>query len=256
MDDRLQYASMLGIPVNTCSVTLKQGKQKAKKRKKIDSEQVKQQLLDKVNNLSQQQTQQQEDLPTEIVVQSENQTATVNSLPEKPKKPKLKFKLNAVALQVVIIIALIATIFITNSAYPNSGINVFMRTVFGKNAVVNEDLREYTDFAPTVSGGAITLSNGVINVKGQVNVYACCDGKVVDLTLGEDGKYSMQIMHSKNFSSMISGIDLAYCEVGDMVYGTIPVGFVKQEMNLCFTDSDGAVIVNYTLVDDAVVWAV
>ena len=82
MDDRLQYASMLGIPVNTCSVTLKQGKQKAKKRKKIDSEQVKQQLLDKVNNLSQQQTQQQEDLPTEIVVQSENQTATVNSLPE------------------------------------------------------------------------------------------------------------------------------------------------------------------------------
>lgn len=249
MDDRLQYASMLGIPVNTCSVTVKQGKSKAKKRKKVDSEQVKQQLVDKVNMLSETSSEQAE----EKELSSETQPTT--NIITKPSDSTRKFKFNAIAVQVVIIIALITTIFVTNSVYPNSGINVFMRAVFGQNAS-QEDLREYTDFTPTLSNGTVTFSDGVINVKHQGSVYSSVDGRVESVELDQNGKYTMQIRHSKNFVSVFSGIDYAYCQTGDLVYGTIPVGYVKEQMNLCFLGGDGAVIVNYTIVDDAVVWAV
>ena len=247
MDDRLQYASMLGIPVNTSSVTVTQGKSKIKKRKKVDSEQVKQQLVDKVNMLSDVQ-------PTEQSMQEEQSASpTASVTPKKPSR-KLKLKVSTVAVQVVIIIALIATIFVTNSVYPNSGLNVFMRAVFGQNT--QQDLREYTDFTPTLSAGTVTFSDGVINLKGEGSVYSSMDGKVESLTKDQNGKYTMQIRHSQNFLSVFSGIDYAYCQTGDLVYGTIPVGFVKEEVNLSFVSGDGAVIVNYTIVDDTVIWAV
>jgi hypothetical protein len=49
MNEKLQYASMLEIPVNTCNVTVKTGKAR-KKKKKVDTEQVKSKLIQKVNS--------------------------------------------------------------------------------------------------------------------------------------------------------------------------------------------------------------
>ena len=50
MNEKLQYASMLEIPVNTCNVTYKPIKKRRLKRKKHpSSEEVKNELLKKVN---------------------------------------------------------------------------------------------------------------------------------------------------------------------------------------------------------------
>ena len=48
MNEKLQYASMLEIPVNTCNVTVRTGKAR-KKKKKVDDEQIKSKLISKVN---------------------------------------------------------------------------------------------------------------------------------------------------------------------------------------------------------------
>ena len=50
MNEKLQYASMLEIPVNTCNITLSPiKKRKFKRKKKEDAEVVKNKLIEKVN---------------------------------------------------------------------------------------------------------------------------------------------------------------------------------------------------------------
>ena len=52
MNEKLQYASMLEIPVSTCNVSVKPAKKRLfSKKKKVNHEQVKEQLVKKVNQL-------------------------------------------------------------------------------------------------------------------------------------------------------------------------------------------------------------
>ena len=58
------------------------------------------------------------------------------------------------------------------------------------------------------------------------------------------------------FSTTLSGLSYAYLGLGDKVYGNIPVGYVKEGgFTACF-NSENAVITDYTLEDNAVLWAV
>jgi hypothetical protein len=76
------------------------------------------------------------------------------------------------------------------------------------------------------------------------------------ITQTEDGKYTIEITHSVNFKSVISGIDYAYAGLEQKVYGNIPVGYVTESLTACFKNQDGAVISDYQIVDGVVVWAV
>ncbi len=253
MDEKMQYADMLEIPVNTCTITnapIK--KRRFFKKKKVDSEQVKAKLMDKIN--SETQTNQQ-DL-TEQTPDTEIQTSTVSTA--KPKFFKGRFKFSMVTVQVLIIGVLLATIFITNSVYPNSALNVFMRGVLGSDQSAQVDTREFSDFAPVISvgDGNVALSDGIMTITGGGSVYSACDGKVTSLTMGEDGKYVMQITHSQNFASVVTGLDYAYSQVGDTVYSNIPVGYVEDEVSMCFTGSAGAVLDNFTIENNNVIWSV
>ena len=50
MNEKLQYATMLEIPVNTCNVTFQPTKKRKTRRKKdVNPEAVKQQLMNKIN---------------------------------------------------------------------------------------------------------------------------------------------------------------------------------------------------------------
>ena len=50
MNEKLQYATMLEIPVSTCSITERSsGKKRRTHKKKVNHEQVKKQLMDKIN---------------------------------------------------------------------------------------------------------------------------------------------------------------------------------------------------------------
>ncbi len=174
-----------------------------------------------------------------------------------------KFKVSVIGVQLVAIGILVATIFLTNALVPNSGLNVFFRSVFGGGATTvtaKVDDRTYADFKPVIpvaSTEGLSVKDGVMTLSLSGSVYSPCDGKVSSLTFNEEtGKYDLTITHSENFKTVFSGIDYAYTEVGGAVFSNIPVGYIKEGATMCFCGENGKVITDYTLKDNAVQWAV
>lgn len=289
MNDKLEYASMLEIPVNTCNITYKPAKKKLFSRKKnVNPDKIKENLLKKVNS-----DEGQSDLPEQAATLSDNATEEPtgaaeiaaekiaeqdalsedenSSLPAvenyeptvtfgkvKKNKNKGRFGISFVALELVVIGVLIATIFVTNALYTDSGVNAFIRSVFGREAV-SVDNRTYVDFAPVIAtdGKPYAVSDGVVTFAAEGSVYPPCDGTVDKLVQTVNGKYEMTIKHNRNFSSLITGIDYAYFNEGDKVYGTLPVGYSENGgSQMCFKGADGNTISEYTVVNDSVVWQV
>ena len=274
MNEKLQYASMLEMPVSTCSVSALPKKRRFRKKKRVNDELVKQELLKKVNA--------EQDLTSEMVQDSaetlipqENQLElasleqevaqnpiqieqnTSNVYQSSRKHKKSPFKITVIGIQLVIIGVLVATILLTNALYENSGINVFLRGVFGVESSV-VDAREHTEFSPVIYMGdnnGVALNEGVISFAGEGSVYAPCDGIVTKITQSENGKYDIEIAHSKNFKSVISNVEHVYVGEGDVVYGNIPVGYLEPDgATICFTNSDGELLDGYQMVGNMVVW--
>lgn len=270
MNEKLQYATMLEIPVNTVSVTVAPQKKRHAKKKKVDHDSVKQELLNKVNSEilvknESEELQREEQVEEQVPQQIEYSESTEEfyqqetALVTKAEKKKKRFKFSVVGVQMIVIGALIATIFLTNALYSDSGINVFLREVFGTQTVAQADLREYDEFVPVIAvddGATATYADGVITVSGRGSVYAGCDGKVSKIEKGEDGKYTIEITHSQNFKSILGGLDYAYAGLDDSVYHNIPVGFVNSGATMCFQNNEGTVISDYQIIDNQVVWAV
>jgi len=265
MNEKLQYAEMLEIPVNTCNITYKPPKKRKTQRKTVDGDKVKAELMDKIN--SEQVELKTEDLesPEEITeerlsepqVESENQSITVSIKQVEKSTGKKAPKFGIIGIQLSVIGILLATIFLTNALFVDSGINVFFRSVFGTEVNATDE-REYSDFAPVINLGntPYALENGVITFAGAGSTYSPCDGTVISLSVGEDGKYAMEVAHSNNFKTLLSGLDLAYFKVGDMVKANIPVGYVLGEnATICFYNGD-SVITDFTIDQNSVVWAV
>jgi len=279
MNEKLQYATMLEIPVNTCNVTHQITKKKRNnKKKKVNPEEVKEALLTRINSQteetfsSSQETGAMADSSSYGAYQSENQaeyysgndttnySETTDVYDGKERKEKKKFKFTVIGVQLAVIGVLIATIFLTNAFYADSGINVFFKSVFnGGNDVDTIDARTYEDFAPVISigDGVVDVSEGVISFDGKGSVYAPCDGTVSSIVLGEDEKYTVEITHSDNFKSVLKGLDFAYALEGDTVFSNIPVGYYSGEgASMCFMSGEGTVISDYQIVDSSVVWEV
>ena len=259
MNEKLQYASMLEIPVQSCNISYKPIKKKTKKKKAVQDD-VKEKLLTKINNAPDAEEdlnlEQEQSVSLDSFVEPELCFDKENGRQTQPTTPK-KFRFSTVTFQLLIIGVLLATIFITNTVYPNSGLNVFMRGVFGSTAVEQVDDRTFTDFAPVLNAdGEITLVDGVMTISGEGSVYSTVNGQVLSVTQAEDGTFSMEIGHSEKFVSVFSGLTHVYLGVGDDVYCTIPVGYVEDSVDMCFKDGDGAVISDFEIVDDTVVWAV
>ena len=245
MNEKLQYASMLEIPVNSCNVTYAKLKRKKSKRKP-DAEQVKRQLLEKVNSSV-------ERLETE----QEQPCAEQVQVEQAPSTPKRKRSFTLVTAQLVIIGVLVAVIFLTNALYQGGGISVFFKSVFGGQT--SQTVKNFDEFAPVVAldGASVSLDEGVATLSGSGSVYSPADGVVKSVVKLESGKYQMEIAHSSTFSSVLTGLDYAYSLVGDTVYGNIPVGYLSGgDLQMCFCGSDGQMIVDYQIVDGTVLWAV
>ena len=254
MNEKLQYAEMLEIPVSTCNITYKSSKKKGKSQtRRVNADTVKQELIDKVN---------------------ENSTRDVNTATEdyyRVERPvtatdttesKKRFKLNVIGVQLIIIGLLVATIFLTSALVPNSGINVFMKNVFGTENVVEQvvNQRLYNEFdavLPVNGIDNVQVEKGVTTLTSTGSLYSPCDGKVSVLSLDEEtNKYTIEIEHSENFKTVFTGIDYAYSAVGDMVYSNIPVGYIMENATMCFYDGEGQIITDYTLSENAIIWAV
>ena len=257
MNEKLQYASMLEIPVSTCTVSVKEQKKKGlfKKKKPTNVEAVKEELIEKVNE----EVENPFSLLPDVKEDEEQKTENTVSIKTNKKERRSKLKISVIGVQLVVIGVLLATIFLTNAVYPDSGVNVFLREMFGMEKEQTVDSRIYSDFTPVLSlnDGAVTIQDGVMSFSGNDSVYSPCDGTVTSLEKGEDGKYVMEITHNANFKTVISGLEYAYACAGETIYYNIPVGYVKDSLtSMCFTNADGGIISKYTIVDNQVVWAV
>ena len=116
MNEKLQYADMLEIPVSTTSITYKKLKKKRVKKPVVSGEEVKKELIEKINSPTE------NELAQSQIIEEDN---------ERVIKPKKTFSI--VSLQVCVIIALVAVILISSAVNPNSGINVFLNDVFGSD---------------------------------------------------------------------------------------------------------------------------
>lgn len=273
MDKKLQYATMLEIPANTCSITFKEEKKRWFRRKKKPHEQIKQELVDKVNaeitentvepiesqNLSTEEEVATTQLENEFPLENEEESLAPESTAIVSVAPKKKRKISIIGVQLAIIGVLIATIFLTNALYIDSGINVFLRSVLNFNQTESVDTREFDDFAPVISldnNSSMTISDGVMTLSGKGSIYSPCDGVVSMCQQEEDGTYTIEITHGTNFKSLLKGLNYAYAGLNQSIYHNIPVGFVLESATMCFVDSTNQIIANYQVVDDAVIWAV
>ncbi len=256
MNEKQQYQSMIEMNENTCSITYKPTKKR--KKKAPAPEEIKNQVIEKVNATlePEQETQTQENFEDNIPAVEQENTATVRPYVE---KKKFSFKLTAISVQVMIIGVLLATIFLTNALNANSGINTFFKNVFSGEQPSTVDARVYSDFAPTltlVDDAVVTDADGVITIEGVGSIYSAVNGTVKSVTLDEQSKkYTVEVAHSDTFTSVYTGLDYVYSEVGASVYSNLPLGYTENSINLCFYSED-AVITDYELVDDSVVWAV
>lgn len=249
MNEKLEYAKMIDSTENTFNITYKPIK-KRRLKKKSDLDLVKRQVIDKVNS-SVENVYEEQNIEENIAIEENNVT-----IKKVQGRKKTGAKSVVVSVQLAVIGALIATIFLTNAFNANSGINTFFRQMFEPSPVVSTDNRTFSDFVPTLATNTHTVSDGVIAVSGEGSVYATLDGKVKNVNFdAETGKYSVEIYHSDNFSSVYSGLDYFYGAVHGTVYKTMPLGYSLGEMEVCFMNM-GEMITNYQIVDDSVVWEV
>ena len=262
MNEKMQYASMLELPVCTCNVsstTIKKKKAKKLKKQKESGEQIKQEVLDMVNSeqdlANQNQVEENQLEPEQVFEQGEIEQE--NSSAVHPYKQKRKFKFSIVGVQMVIIGILVGAILLTNALYADSGINVFLRGVFGTEQT-QVDSRTFDEFSPVISMGDnkdVKYEDGIITYNGEGSIYAPCDGVVSGVIQTENGKFEIEIKHSQNFKSVISDIEHLYVDVGDKVYKTIPVGYLQPDgASICFKDESDALINDYQIVNNMVVW--
>ncbi len=253
MEDKLSYANMLEIPVETCSIKNTTYTRKKSKPKKINHEAVKEELLSKINSIEVEEKEIQS-----FESNQEEQTSVIKTERSKTllsKVFKKPFKLSVIGVQLMLIGALVLTILITNSVYPNSGLNVFMRGIFGNSAEQVVDEREHLEFSPVINtDGEVSLKDGVMTITGEGSVYSTVSGEVSSVERQNDGSYTLTITHSQKFSSVLTGLDMVYVSVGEQVYNTIPVGYVNDSVSMCFKNQDGEIIDDYRVVEDSVVW--
>ena len=145
MNEKLQYATMLDIPVNTCSVTNQIIKKKRNsKKKKVDHDQVKEQLLSKINSgyvedvaTTQPSITDEFSCDAQFEKNPENTDQLEQTIYDtEPTRERKKFRFTVIGVQLAVIGVLIATIFLTNAFYAESGMNVFFKSVFGAEEAV------------------------------------------------------------------------------------------------------------------------
>ena len=261
MNEKLQYAQMLGVPDCTCNITYKPAKKRRKKAKKEVIEDPKQELIDRINNSDEKAS---ESIDNELVKandleQENDDTVYIHGL-KKDKKTKMG-KFGVLRVQVALIGVLIATILLTNTLLPNSGINRFFASVFSpESQIQSTDSRFYSQFSPSLpvsNIGGISLENGVMNLYKESSIYSPCDGSITAINQAENGTVNLEITHSDNFKTVFTGVSYVYGEIGSTVYSNIPVGYIELDgAKMCFYNGEGEIITNYTLDDNSVIWAV
>lgn len=243
MNDDISYAEMLEIPVETVTVSKKE------KKKKWKGDELSDQLVKEVNDR----------METGDPAYAESKSIEREYV-ERPKKASSARKI--LIAELVAVVALCATIFITNLLLPNSAINTAVRGLFRGNAAEATDTRTYSDFtlSPIVSGEAdaeVTVSeSGMLSFTANTVVYVPAEGTLESKTGSASTGYTVRIRHSDSFSTIISGLDDVGHEVGSIVRPGVPFGYTDGEgaVNVIFYDGED-VIQNVAISEGNLAWS-
>lgn len=247
MEQSLEYAQMLEIPVSTVSVVKKKS---LFSRKAKPSDDLKDKVVESVNGRMDEYSQAAEDMNG--YVETEDLTA-----PAKPKK-KLGVAGKIIIAETAAACLLAAGIFLTNVFVPNTAINAFM----GGLTAVKENKTEaaYNQFKLTsvvseISDADIAVTDdGVIHFTQKCSVYPVCDGEVASVT-ESDGAYTVKIAHTSKFTSVITGLDTVYASAGEEVKSNLPFAYSEGEKEVRVSMYDGNTLLNcYTLSGAVPVW--
>lgn len=240
MNEELNYAEMLEIPVET--VTMRR-REKRRPREDDLSEQVVEQVNDRME-------------------ESDPLYAESKPIEREVKPPKRAKAARRVLIgEFVAVCALCAVIFLTNLLLPESAINTWVRGLF-LGDTVQTDTRVYSDFKlnPVVRDGAdVTLAvseTGVLSFEGKCSVYAPCEGTLQSVNGNAETGYTVQLKHSDTFSTVISGLDAVYFTEGQSVMCNVPFGYTDGEGEVRVTFySEGNVVSSYTATDNKLAWS-
>ena len=244
MNEEIEYAEMLEIPVSTVNVIRKNVKKR--KTEKSDGQNLKEEAISRVNGkvappyaaLSNEylESLQNGDTPAPETENQEGMYETNEEyIPETPAPltRKDKIKEGVLKAEFGLACALCLGIFLTNVWVPDSAINTFFRSLVPEKEIVDE--RDYSDFTLSSvlgdnSDAEMTVSpTGLLTFVQEGCVYPTADGTVSAVSKDENGKYSVTIAHSDSFSGVIGGLDYVYYEVGQTVKHNVPVGYSKGE---------------------------
>lgn len=248
MNQELDYAEMLEIPVSTVNVVKKKSLFKRKPAKE--------------------QAQQQDDLK-ELVVDSVNERVGAyvyaEDLSEPPQPERMhtigeaiKDRGSRIIVGELIAVCVIAVaIFLTNVFMPNSAINTFIGSLTGGKKETEPTYSEIklSSVVSEYSDAEIVVSNsGVLSFQAQGAVYPVCDGTVSSIK-EENGTYTVQIAHTSTFSSVITGLSTVYSAEGTKVESNIPFAYSTGENMVQVSLYDGKTLLNcFTLSGEVPVW--
>lgn len=171
---------------------------------------------------------------------------------------KKKRRITLVGIETVAIVALVLFIVMTNLIMANSGINTLLKMMNGTYVSApaeNDSVYSVFKAVTPVSSDKMSVKDGVITVNKSGSIYSPCDGTVTAIEK-TDGKLSVEITHSKNFKTVINGMDYVYGNVGDKVYSNFPVGYLDKNTVTVSLYDKGALITGYTVSGNNIVWAV
>lgn len=243
MNEELDYAQMLEIPVSTVNVVKK--KSFFKKRAK-QSPDLKDMVVESVN-----------ERVGDTFVTAENLGGYNYSQPQiSAGKEKSGTAGKIIMAEAVAACLIAAGIFLTNVFIPNTVINAFM----GNLTAVNEKEASYKEFTltPVVSelsdAEVAVSSSGVISFTDKTSVYPVCGGEVASV-VKENGTYTVKIAHTSVFNSVFTGLDTVYVNVGDEVRANLPFAYSEGNNEVRVSMYNGDVLLNdYTLSGVVPVW--
>lgn len=277
MNEGLEYAQMLEIPVSTVNVVKKRS---IFSRKQKPVEDLKEKVVESVNERVEgnfaQSDNAQNAYQNQGAYQSQGEYANVGGdyqgdggfidyngyaraedLTAPVKQKRETGRGSRILLAEGVAACLIAAgIFLTNVFLPNTVINTFMGSlaqVKEKEAVYNE--LELTSVLSELTDAEIAVtSDGVIYFTQKATVYPVCDGEVASVSK-DNGLYTVKIAHTSSFSSVITGLDTVYATVGENVKSNLPFAYSKGENEVRVSMYDGDALLNcYTLSGAVPVW--
>ena len=250
MNQELDYAEMLEIPVSTVNVV---------KKKSIFR-----------NKFKKAQPQPQEENLKELVVDSVNERVGAFTYTEdlseppaieevRPVRAKSDKGSKIIITELVAVCVLAVAIFLTNVFMPTSVINTFISSLATRQPDAVEPTYSELKLSPVVSelsDADVTMTDsGVICFTAKSSVYPVCSGTVSSITQN-DGLYTVQIKHTSSFSSVITGLSDVYAAAGTKVQSNIPFAYSNGDNEVRVSMYDGDTLLNcYSLSDNEVpVW--